>query len=302
PDDPFRFAELTAASIRGDAAMLVDEALARAFGGGRRVVLVTDAADGVTDAFRELLSHPALADPDCALVLARAGELAARSSLRKLFESAENAAALACYADEEEALARLVGKSLVEAGLSASPEIVDAIAARLGPDRLLNRREVEKLVLYVGDTTEVGLDDVSACLGDSVEAAIDDAVMAATDGDYRLLDRTLDRAWSEGISPVAILRAGQRHLQRLHLAGTVAGLPGKSLDAAMASLRPPVFFKLKARFRQQVQNWPRPLLEQAMGRLSEAESLVKTTGTPDRAACGRALLALAQMARTAARR
>lgn len=302
PDDPFRFTELSAAGIRADPAALVDEALARAFGGGRRVVVVNDAADGLTDMFRTLLEHPGMADPEAGLILARAGDLGVRSSLRRLFEGAANAAALACYADDAEGLHRLVDATLREHAISARSGAVDFVVGRLGSDRQLNRRELEKLVLYAGRDGVIDVDGATACIGDSAEAALDDAIMAAADGDYRALDRALDRAWSEGISPVAVLRAGQRHLQRLHRVAVLAAQSNRSLDDAMKALRPPVFWKTAARFRGQAKCWPPDTLAQAQVRLTEAEILVKTTGIPDRSVCARALLAIAQMARTAMRR
>lgn len=302
PDDPFRFSELAAASLRADPARLVDDALARAFGGGRRVIMVADTGDAVTEIFRTLLDNPGLADPECGLVLARAGDLGGRSSLRKLFETADNAAAIACYADDVEGMHRLVDGMLRDAAISPGNGVVDAIVERLGNNRQLNRREIEKLIIYAGADATIDVDDVAACLGDSAEAALDDTILAAADGDYRALDRALERAWSEGTSPVALLRASQRHLQRLHRVGVLASQSGRSLDDAMKQLRPPVFWKVSTRFRRQADRWRPVLAEQALLRLTETESLVKTTGIPDRAACARALLAIAQIARTSGRR
>mgnify|MGYP003625751325 CR=1 FL=1 len=301
PADVFRYSELSAASVRSDPATLIDDALAQAFGGGRRVVVIGDAGDALTDMFRSLLDHPGLADPGVALVLARAGDLGGRSSLRRLFEGADNAAAIACYADDAPGLHRLVGAMLAENAVTAKPGVVDVIVDQLGPDRQLNRRELEKLVLFAGNDGVIDVDDVAACIGDSAEAALDDTIMAALDGDYRALERALERAWSEGTSPVALLRAGQRHLQRLHLVGALAGQSGRSIDDAMKALRPPVFWKAAARFRSQANRWQTGNLARALMRLTEAESLVKTTGIPDRSVCARALLAITQMARTSKR-
>lgn len=302
PDDPFRYTELQANAVRSDPALLVDEALARAFGGGRRVVVVNDAGDGLTDMFRTLLDHPGLADADAGFVLARGGDLAGRSSLRRLFENADNAAALACYADDVEGLHRLVGDTLRAHRIEAEPGAIDLIVDRLGNDRQLNRRELEKLALYAGDGSVVGATDIMACLGDSGEASLDDAILAAAEGDYRGLEKALQRVWSEGASPVAVLRAGQRHFQRLHLVSVQVDQARRPVEEAMKTLRPPVFWKVSGRFRTQVGRWRPRSLEQALERLTEAESLVKTTGIPDRAACARALLAISQLARTGQRR
>lgn len=300
--DVFRYMEISTSRLKTEPALLVDEALAQALGGGRRVVVVTDASDAATDSFSNLLEHPGLEDPDTALVLARAGDLGGRSSLRKLFESASRAAAIACYADDEPALHRLAEAFLADKGLTSESGVVDFVAGQLSADRQLNRRELEKLALYVGNKGVVSLEDASACLGDNAAAALDDTVLAAADGDYRALERALERAWSEGLSPVALLRAGQRHLQRLHKVRVQVDQQNRSADDAMKALRPPVFWKMKDRFRTQAGRWRAIPLEQALMRLTETEILAKSTGLPDRAACARALLAVAQLARAQTRR
>ena len=91
-NDPFRIAELTPARLKEDPARLADEAAAIALTGGRRAVVVRDASDGVTGAVSGFLADP----KGDALVVLEGGELGPRSSLRKLFEGADNAAALVC--------------------------------------------------------------------------------------------------------------------------------------------------------------------------------------------------------------
>ena len=100
--DPFRVSELTGEMIEGDPARLADEAAALSLSGGRRVVRVRPAGNEAAEAFAGFLKHP-VGD---ALVVVEAGELDGRSALRKLFETATNAAAVACYRSEE----RRVGK------------------------------------------------------------------------------------------------------------------------------------------------------------------------------------------------
>ena len=61
------------------------------------------------------------------------------------------------------------------------------------------------------------------------------------------LDRALGRVFQEGESPVSVMRALLRHLQRLHLlAARIAG--GGSVDEALRAARPPIFFKQQDSF------------------------------------------------------
>ena len=288
--DPFRVAELTPASLKEDPARLADEAAALALTGGRRVVLLRDAGDGVTPVLERFLSQP-VGD---ALVVVEAGELNSRSSLRKLFEGADNAAAIACYADDAASLAGLIREELSAAGLTADQDATAYLVAHLGGDRRLTRAELTKLILFMGEEGgRVGLTDASACVGDGAALSLDDLALAVADGDQNAVQRLLDRL--TGAQPITVLRAVARHFQRLHLtAGLVSR--GKSIDQAVGALKPPVIFKVADRFKRQVGHWPADRLGRALDMLIDAEITCKTTGMPAQAVAARALMQIARAA------
>ncbi|HER26912.1 MAG TPA: DNA polymerase III subunit delta [Rhodospirillales bacterium] len=295
-DDPFRVIELSATDLKTDPARLADETLAMALGGGRRLVRVNDATDGLSKLFTELLDGVDFTNS--ALVIVEAAELAARSTLRALFEKRKNAAALACYGDDGANLRRVITETLATHHLQASPDAMTFLMENLGSDRGVTRSELEKLALYKGQPGEVTLDDAMACIGDSAATAMDDVAYAAGSGNQAGLDKALQRAFSEGLNAVAVLRAVARHFLRLHqAAGLVRG--GKNADQAIKSLRPPVFYKQADTFRDQVRRWQPDRLASALEMLTEAEMDCKTTGLPAPAICGRTLMRIAQAARRA---
>ncbi|NUB07432.1 DNA polymerase III subunit delta [Azospirillum sp. Vi22] len=291
--DPFRVTEMLGRAVADDPARLADEAAALSFTGGRRLIRVREAEDNVTPAFTAFLGN---LPPGDSLVLVEAGDLGNRSKLRTLFEGADGAIAIPCYVEEEAALGRVIADILHGHGLTADPDALTFLAGNLVGDRMVARGEMEKLALYMGTETRVRLEDAQACVGDSAALSLDEPIWAAAEGDFATLDRSLARLFAEGMSPVPILRAAQRHFQRLQLvAGQVAA--GKSADAAVEALRPPVFFKMKPRLTGQARRWPAPLVRQALERLVEAEADCKRTNMPDQTLCARVLFQLASLAR-----
>jgi len=291
PKDPFRIAELTPARLKEDPARLADEAAAIALTGGRRAVIVRDAGDSVTAAIASFLADP----KGDALVVLEGGELGPRSSLRKLFEGADNAAALACYADEGGNLAAVIQEELKAAGLTAEPDALAFLADHLGGDRRLTRAELVKLALYMGGPGRVRLEDAVASVGDSAALSLDDLALATAEGDHATAQRVLDRLLREGNQPVSVLRAVARHFLRLHFA---AGLmtQGRSAADAMGALKPPVIFKAAERFKRQLGRWPADRLGKALEVLIDAEAECKTTGSPAAELTSRALMSLARAA------
>ena len=292
PGDPFRVAKLSGADLLADRARLRDEADAFSLTGGGRVVILRDAGDATAPIFHAFLAEPARET----LVIVQSGDLAARSALRKVFEGARTAAAIACFDDDEPGRARFLRQCLAERGVSADAEVLEYIASSMGPDRALARNTVEKLVLHAGSSATITLDAARALAEDSASASLDDVALAVADGDLSALSRALDRALQAGATPVSVLRASQRHFHRLHrILGTQ--IKSGSVDGAIAALRPPVFWRLRPRLAAQARKWANADLVWALDSLTSAELCAKSSGMPDIEVCGQALMGIARRVR-----
>ncbi len=294
PGDPFRVSELGAREIVEDPARLGDEAAALSLSGGRRAVRLRQADDDLAPHFKDFFAT----GRGQALVVVEAGDLPARSALRRIFEGAGAGAALACYRDDERSLAALIRETLGGFGLEVTPDASAYLVANLGGDRQLSRRELEKLALYKGtrgkgaEAARIELRDAQACVGDSAALSLEDLAFAVAGGEPAGAERALQRSLQEGNHPVRALGAVARHFQRLHL---VRGLTGRgdTLDGAVKGLRPPVFWKRAESFKAQAAAWPPGALARALERLLEAETACKQSGAVPDTLCARALLEIA---------
>jgi len=291
--DPFRVVELDESKITSDQACLWDEAAALSMTGGRRLIRIRDAGNNLSPVMERFLDDPA----GDALIVIEAGDLAKSSSLRQLFVRADNAAAIACYPDNERDLEPLVRAALKSEGLSIESDTLQMLVSRLGSDRGVTRSELEKLSLYaMGDklVTEAHID---AVMGDESQLRIEEAADSAGTGDYVRLDRTLTRLWAAGTAPGAVLRRAMGHFQQV-LAVNEDVTGGADAFGAMKKLRPPVHFSRSRSFLAQVSRWNGDNILRALNLLYEAEALTRTTGVPEEAACSRALFTVAALANT----
>lgn len=294
--DPFRVVELDESKIGSDPPVLWDEAAAVSMTGGRRVVRIRDAGNNLSAVMQRFLDDPA----GDALIVVEAGDLGKSSSLRQLFLRAENAAAIACYADTERDLEPIIRATLKSEGLSIEPGTLHVLVSRLGSDRGVTRSELEKLVLYAmgdGVVTEAHID---AVMGDESALRMEELADSAGIGDYVRLDRTLTRLWAAGATPSTVLRRAMAHFHQVLTVGEeVAG--GGDPTAALKKLRPPVHFSRSSSFLAQVARWDGGKIMQALNLLYEAEALTRTTGVPEEAACSRALFSVAAVAQAGRR-
>lgn len=295
--DPFLIADLDDGVLVSDPARLFDEAAAISMLGGRRVVRVRGAGNNLAKLFERFLDEAA----GDALVVVEAGDLAKSGALPKVFLGADNAACIACYGDTPRDLPDVVRDALRAEGLSIAPDALADAASRLGSDRGVTRRELEKLALYARGGKQVTLDDVRAVLGDEAEARADEAIDAAGQGDMKKLDLALERLWISGTSPAQIIRMGLTHFQKLALTRSEMD-KGNTLDGAVSKLRPPLHFMRAASFKNQASIWDSQRLLDACDLLLETEALTRTTAIPGETVTARALFQITAMARAGARR
>jgi DNA polymerase-3 subunit delta len=260
------------------------------------VVRVRDAHETLVKALETLLKSP----PD-ALVILEAGDLTPKSKLRALAEKAAGAAVIACYAIEPGRLPQVISSRLRSMGIQIDQDAATWAGQNLSGEEGPLGQALEVLLLYAGEEKRLSLADVSAALADGGDTSMNDAIDAALTGDLAATDKALTLAYEEGVAPVGLLRVLLGELLRLRLAaGAMAA--GASAQEAMASMRPPVFFKRQALVGKALRLWPLAALNQAIAAALVAESACKTTHVPENAYCRQTMLALATRARNAARR
>ena len=292
--DPFNTVDLNEATLQADPARLADEAAAMSMMGGRRSVRVRGAGNDLAELFESFLDDP----KGDALIVIEAGDLAKTSALRKIFDGHKTAAAIQCYPDSIRDLGDVVREALRAQGMSIAPDALEDAVSRLGSDRGVTRREIEKLVLYMHGQKQVTLEDVRAVMGDEAEARSESACDAAGTGDLAKLDRELERLWASDTQPAQVIRSAMGHFQRL-LQARESVQRGNSIDDVMKRLRPPIHFSRTTAFKNQASRWNGDKLGDALDMLLEAEALTRTTGVPAEAVTGRTLMNIAAMARSA---
>ncbi|RYH04030.1 DNA polymerase III subunit delta [Salipiger sp. IMCC34102] len=286
-----RLTRLPAGDLRRDPAALDDAVKAQGFFPGPRVACVDDATDGLSKLFDSILSDWR---PGDAQIVATAGQLNAKSALRKAFEGHRNAVAIGLYddppgRDEIEAM-------VAAAGLTELPrdvmDTVQAMAQSLSPSDL--RQTIDKLGLYMrGSSAPATVTDLQLCAPAAAEIDTDDILEAICAGQTDRIAGLLRELYAQGTVPTTLCIGAMRHFRQLH---TIASDPGGA-GQGIGKLRPPVFGPRRDRMMRQASQWGRPKLEQAISVLTDTDLTLRSASrAPQAPVMERTLIRLAMMA------
>lgn len=288
---------LSAASVKADPAMLVDEAGAMSLFGGKRLLWIEPATKDIEEGVAALLEVSAIESP----VVGIAGSLPKTSALLKLAEGSPTALAYASYPPEGQDAERVVIDLGRRFGLKVSPPVAARIADGGGNDQAIIAQELQKLALYLDASPQTpkeldhsAIDDVGADNAEGDFQRLSDLALA---GDLDELAEELARLPAGVSEGIPIIRSLQRRL--LMLAPLRARVErGERADAVLTSLGRSLFFKDKPKVQRMLGKWSAEGLATVAERAGKLERALMFTDAPEREAVGEELLAIARKARS----
>jgi len=288
-----RLTRISAAELRKEPALLGDAIKSVGFFPGPRVAFVEEANDSVIKPVTAAVEDW---QPGDAQIVVTAGQLPAKSALRKLFEGHSNTYAAALYNDPPSRAE--IEADLTRAGLArpdgAAMEMLTALSREIDPGDF--RQTLEKIALYkLGDAGPLTPEEVTLCAPGSTEADLDDVLNIVAEGRTGEIGPVMARLEAQGTAAVTLLIMATRHFRALHSAASDPGGVGQG----MGRLRPPVFGPRRDRMSRQASGWGMYRLEQGLQMLLETDLLLRSAGQhgPALAIVERAFIRLAMLGR-----
>lgn len=292
-EEEMRLARMSGAELRQDGARLDEAMRSQGFFPGPRAALVEGATDGLAPVIKAALES--WQDGDGTIV-ATAGQLTPRGALRKLFEGAPNAVAIAVYDDppSEAEITAMLERSGITGLEGEGRGALLALSRSLEPGDF--RQTLEKLALYkLGDAAPISVADVEACAPRSSEADLDELIAIVATAQQDRIAAVLRRLYAQGVTPVTLCIGLTRHFRRLHAAASDPEGPSRGL----ARLRPPVFGPRQEAMARQIRMWGRARLEGALSQIIETDLRLRSPDpAPEGALVERLLIRLARMPAT----
>lgn len=280
-EEEMRLSRMPASELRRDPAMLLDAIKAVGFFPGPRAALVEEANDNIAKILLDALKEW---QPGDAQIVVTGGDLKKTSKVLKAFESHPNAFATAIYDNPPDRAE--IEQMLKDARLT--PE-ADAMAALTDLARTLDpgdfRQTLEKITLYkLGDSSNIGLDDIAACAPTSTEAEVDDILHVVAETRAAEIGPVMSKLQGQGVNPVTLTIMATRHFRTLY---RIAANPGAPIYGV----------RDRDRAMRQARNWGAVKLETALAVLTETDLKLRSAGqhAPALALVERAFIRLAML-------
>ncbi len=283
-EEEMRLTRIPASELRSDPALLMDAIKAQGFFPGPRVAFVEDAADGLSKTIGAAMQDW---QPGDAQIIVTAKQLPARSSLRKAFETHNNAYAVGIYDDPPDR--DEIEAELRKAGLSRVDQ--DAMAGLIAFSRSLDPGDFRQLIVKLGlfktdDPNPLSAEEITALAPTSSEAALDDILNAVAEARTGEIGPILRKLEAQGMQPVGLCIGATRHFRALHQV------------ASGAPVRPPLFGPRRDRMHKQARSWGFGKLERALEMLVDTDLQLRSTSrAPAMALIERTLIRLSMMGR-----
>lgn len=172
-----------------------------------------------------------------------------------------------------------IRQRMSQAGLTASQEAIELIAARVEGNLLAAVQEIEKLKL-LAENNQVDAETVQTAVADSARYDVFGLLDAVLGGEASHALRMLDGLRGEGVEPLFILVMLARELRQL--AGVAQQFAqGVPLEKAFAAARPPIWDKRRPLYSRAVQRLPAARWQQLLIDAQRIDAQVKGQAAGD---------------------
>lgn len=274
-NDAFQTAQFNMSDLEKDIGLLYGEYNARSLLGGRRVIIIKDGNNNLTNHLKTLLKDN-LSDT---LLIISSSNLNTKSSLVTLAKDREDFALISCYDDREENIYTAAREYFVKNGITIANDAMQLLCSRLSNDRKASLNELEKLTTYLGTRRNVEINDIKTVIGDTSSSTQEDLCYFVAKGEIAKALEAYRELIHAGEEPVSLVRSLTYHFEKL-LNCCASMEKGQSADGTIAALRPPVMFFRKADLIQQLKIWKRQAILDVLALLYKCERQCKTTNFP----------------------
>ena len=266
-DKVFRYEEKEILDNIGD---FFNSVLTKSFFDNEKLIIINRASDKVKTIIEELLEK----NPEGIKFILDSKNLEKKSNLRKLFEKEKSIICVAFYEDNNQTLNSLISQFFRNKKIPISQQLINILIERSRGDRKNLNNELEKIENFSLNKKNISLQEITKLtnLADNYSSSelIDHALAKNTRKTLTILNEN-NFSDEDNIIIIRTLLAKLKRLVKIY------ELVDKknNIDKAVASFKPPIFWKDKPLVTQQIKFWRKDKLKKLIYESNEIELLIK---------------------------
>ena len=235
-----------------------------------KLIIISRVSDKIKNIIEEIIEKNI---EDIKIVL-NSGILEKKSKLRSLFEKNINTICVPFYADSNQTLSKIINNFFREKKIIVSQEKINLLIDRCRGNRQNLRNELDKIDSFVKNKKNINIDQImkltNLAENYNVSELIDSYLAANFKKTINILNEN-NFSIEDCILITRTLLIKSKRLYKLLLEVN----DNKSIEEAISSFKPPIFWKDKETVKQQIKNWSLNAAENLIYKTNELELLIK---------------------------
>ena len=235
-----------------------------------KIIIVSRVSDKIKNIIEEIIEKNI---KDIKIVL-NSGILEKKSKLRSLFEKNKNTICVPFYADSNQTLSKIINNFFSEKKITVSQEKINLLIDRCRGNRQNLRNELDKIDSFIKNKKNINIDQImkltNLAENYNVSELIDSYLAANFKKTINILNEN-NFSIEDCILITRTLLIKSKRLYKLLLEVN----DNKSIEEAISSFKPPIFWKDKEIVKQQIKNWSLSRAENLIYKVNDLELLIK---------------------------
>ena len=235
-----------------------------------KLILISRVTDKIKNIIEEIIEKNI---EDIKIVL-NSGILEKKSKLRSLFEKNKNTICVPFYADSNQTLSKIINNFFREKKIITSQEKINLLIDRCRGNRQNLRNELDKIDSFIKNKKNINIDqimkltnlaenyNVSELIDSYLAANFKKTINILNENNFSIEDCML-------ITRTLLVKSKRLYKLLLEINNN------KSIEEAISSFNPPIFWKDKEIVKQQIKNWSLNRAENLIYKTNELELLIK---------------------------
>ncbi len=247
-----------------------DQILSKSFFEKEKLILISRVTDKIFKIVEEIIERK-IKD---LLIIFIAEKLEKKSKIRTLFEKDKNLMCVPFYLDTYQSLSYLVNDYFKKIKINISQEILNLIIERSNYDRQNLKNELNKIQSFTKNRQKITMEDVIKLTNLAENNNISELVDFCLAKNEKKTLRILNENNFSSEDSILIIRTFQNKAKRLMNIRTLIN-KNNSIENAISSFRPPIFWKDKDIVKIQTKIWSDNNIQKLINTINDVELLIK---------------------------